>query len=172
MGRERFPALDHDGATTLDPQGRPGDLGGTSADRRTDRQSRSVHSDESARRHADAGDPSDPLSGLSTVPLGGLLEVLTLLHVLRQSFLFAELLESTEHLLRTLATTGLDSNRHDLRCSRPRKAVFLGEAKHYNQSPASPQGATRPDAGLRWTFEAEFRPPACRIPAGTAHLLP
>jgi hypothetical protein len=25
---------------------------------------------------------------------------------------------------------------------------------------------------LRWTFEAEFRPPACRIPAGTAHLLP
>jgi len=80
-----------------------------------------IYSVKLADGHVYASHSSNPLAGLSSVPLGGLLEVLTLLHVLREAFFFAELLETAEHLLRTLATASLDSNRHNRHCSETAK---------------------------------------------------
>ena len=59
-----------------------------------------------------AGDSSCRLAIISTTTLRGLLIVLSLLDFLGQPFLFAQLLETPEHLFDTLAATGLDSNRH------------------------------------------------------------
>ena len=106
------------GSQSRQPCGRNGGTSGySSAMRPLGHQSPTISSVKLADGHVHASHSSDPLAGLSSVPFGGLLEVLTLLHVLREAFLFAELLETTEHLLRTLATASLDSNRHNRQCS-------------------------------------------------------
>jgi hypothetical protein len=62
---------------------------------------------------ADACEPLGSLALGATTTLGGLLEVLLALDVLREPFLLTELLESAQHLADGLALPGFDSDGHE-----------------------------------------------------------